>query len=142
MNFIAPEHDRWGRLMEYLVCLSVNYDREAPMPWRFKPPFDEGEPDYAARFRELEAMVQVEVESAITALLENGTTVELSEQAKIWLGIRVDACIQFAALLSTRDGFIPCPCLPTEQLARWLLLDWWKEHGPRYTTSFDPERYP
>ena len=104
--------------MEYLVGLSVGYERNVPMPWRFQPPIQEGEPDFVARFRELEQTVQAEVEQAIINLIESGETELVSDSLRLWLGIRVDACIQFVSLLSTNDGFLTCPCLPTEQIAR------------------------
>ena len=128
--------------MEYLVGLSVGYERNVPMPWRFQPPIQEGEPDFVARFRELEQTVQAEVEQAIINLIESGETELVSDSLRLWLGIRVDACIQFVSLLSTNDGFLTCPCLPTPQIARWVLITWWREHGAQYATSFDPERFP
>jgi len=138
----TPEHARWARAMEKLVGLSVDYNRDAPMPWRLKPPLAEGEPDYAARFRELEARAQSEIEQAILSLLDRGESGEISEAARIWIGIRVDVCIQFVSMLSTKDGFLTCPCVPTSELVRWILIDWWREHGATYATSFDPERFP
>jgi hypothetical protein len=140
--YLSPDHSRWGQALEHLVGLSVNYNRDAPMPWRLKPPLQDGEPDYAARFRELESPVQEEIEQAILSLLERGDSGVISEAARIWVGIRVDVCIQFVSILSTRDGFLTCPCVPTSELVRWVLIDWWREHGAIYATSFDPERFP
>ena len=141
-RYVSPEHARWARVMEYLIGLSVEYNRDVPMPWRLKPPLEEDEPDYAARLRELEQMVVAEVEQAILELIEHGESQIVSDAAKIWLGIRVDTCIQFVSLLATNDGFITCPCLPIKQVARWVLIDWWRQHGAEYVTAFDPERFP
>src|SRR5260221_13654099 len=98
-GYISPEHDRWSRVMEYLAGLSVDYKRDVPMPWRFHPQFQNGEPDYVARFRELESQVRDEVERAVVDLIERNVTQPLSEQGRLWLGIRVDVCIQFVCLL-------------------------------------------
>ena len=138
---MSPEHARWSRLMECLVGLSVDYNRDVPALWRFHAPVEDGTPDYTARFRELEAPLQTAIEQAVSDLFEHGQA-EISDQIRFWLGVRVDACIQFVSLLSTQDGFVTCPCLPIEQIAQWMLLDWWREHGATYATAFDPEHYP
>jgi len=112
------------------------------MPWRLKPPIQDDEPDFAARFRELESPLQDEIEAAILALLANGQSVPVSDAAHIWLGIRVDACIRFVSLLSTHDKFLNPSRLAVPDLVRWVLIDWWREHGANYATCFDPERFP
>jgi len=140
--YMSPEHARWARVMEYLVGLSVDYNRDVPMPWRFQAPVRGERPDYAARLRELEATVQAEIEQAIADTIARGQSRPLSDLAHTLLGVRIDACIQFVSLLATRDGFLTCPQLPIEQIAKWVLLDWWRERGATYATAFDPEHYP
>lgn len=141
-SFAAPEHDRWGKVFELLVELSVNYNRETPAPWRLSAPIRGGLPDWRFRFQELEAPVVDELVRAIDHLLKSETLEDVSERTKYWLGLRVDACILFASWLSVKGGFIPAPCVPTEQLARFLLVDWWQQHGAAFVTTLDQGGFP
>lgn len=141
-SYYAPENDRWGRVFEVLVELSVDYTRDAAVPWRFAPPIRAGEPQREARFRELEAMVSDEVERGVDLLLSRQPIDSLSERARYWLGVRVDACGLMAAWMSTPDGFLPAPNLPIEQLTRWLLIHWWKQHGASLVTNLNEGGFP
>ena len=141
-DFIAPANDPWGRVFEVLVEFSVAYDRDTPVPWRLGAPVRFGEKDRTARFRELEAAVVDEVEKGVELLIANRPIDELSDRAKYWLGVRVDACILFSSWLSKSAALLPAPTSSLEHLTRWILIDWWREHGPSLVTNLNDGGFP
>jgi hypothetical protein len=128
----------WSDVRILLTECSQDYNRHAPEPWRNEQLFqgeppDDG-PDYAARLAAYEAACRPAIETAIQSLLTTGQTGPIEAKVKYLLGVRVDVCIAFAALLSTSDGRIPCDFETQTSAAQWLLIDWWNLHGPTLAT--------
>jgi hypothetical protein len=139
MSILAPDYDRWLVAWESLISLSLDYDRETPKPWLYAPTHSDDGRDFSAYFRELEAPSFDEVETAIRERLSRGGWPQLSDRARYYAGVRVDTCLAFLHSLSTPDGFVACPCVPTARIVEWVLLEWWPKRGPEFLTYGESE---
>jgi hypothetical protein len=101
-------------------------------------------------FRRAETPFTVEIERVIRTIcgVEGGDfTIETSREVAYFLGLRGGVVASFLMDLDVEVGpkasplknpdagpltmtIIPFPMQPAHKVMQWLLIDWWREHGP------------
>ena len=98
-------------------------------PWLNKGDSDDDIERAKRLFGETEQANEPAIVAAIDAWLSGAEWSALTDIQSFLLGIRFDYCFQFLMEMHTPDRFIPDPAAADPDIARWVLLDWWKANG-------------